>query len=771
MRWWISQIERSYMKRLSAIILLLSWLSLADWAHAEFVVRDIRVEGLQRISAGTVFNYLPVSVGSTLSEEDYPEIIRTLFKTGFFTDVNLRREDDVLVIVVTERPAIAEINISGNKDISTEDLKKALEEVGLAEGRVFDRSLLDKMEQELLRQYFGRGKYAVEIDTQVRQLPRNRVAINLDIVEGRAARIRQINIVGNQTFDDEELLEEFQLAPTGWWSILTRGDQYSKQKLAADIEALRSFYLDRGFLNFNVDSTQVSITPDKKDIYITINISEGERYRVKEVRLAGNLIIPENELRELITVEPGEPFSRSAVTESAKQITERLGDDGYAFANVNTVPEVDEENEQVTLTLVVDPGQRVYVRRINFSGNLKTHDEVLRREMRQAEGGWFSTQAINRSKTRLERLPYLQEVNVETPAVPGTTDQVDINYSVTERRSGNITLGLGFGQDAGLLFNTGVNQENFLGTGNQLSFTFNNSQTNTVYAFAYNNPYYTMDGVSRGFRIFYRERDAGESNVADYLTDDAGAQVNFGFPISEFDFFRIGAGIEGLRVNTTGSIPTEIFDFLEENGDEFLSFKLEGSIDRDSRNRVIFADRGSLNRLAAEVTAPGSDLEYYKLLYRHVSYYPIFKPLTFSVAGELGFGDSYGDLEDLPFFENFFAGGLRTVRGFESNTLGPRFDNGEPSGGSFKTVANAELIFPVPFVDETRNVRLAAFVDAGNVFDGVGEFDAGELRYSTGVGAIWFSPLGPLAVSLALPLNDDEDDETEPFQFSFGVPF
>lgn len=741
------------------------------WAGAQFVVRDIRVEGLQRISAGTVFSYLPIGVGNTLRQEDYPEIIRALFKTGFFTDVDLQREGDVLVITVTERPAIAEINITGNQDISTEDLEKALESVGLAEGRVFDRSLLDKMEQELLNQYYGRGKYAVEIDSRVQSLPRNRVAINLDISEGRAARIKQINIVGNRAFDDDELLDEFQLSTTGWFSILSRADQYSKPKLAADIEALRSFYLDRGYLQFNVESTQVSITPDKQDIYITVNVTEGERYTVREVRLAGDLIVPEAELRELITVEPGDPFSRTALTETAKQITDRLGDDGYAFANVNTVPEVDEAAKQVSLTFVVDPGKRVYVRRINFSGNLKTHDEVLRREMRQAENAWFSTRAIERSKTRLQRLRYLQEANVETPPVPGTTDQVDVNFAVTERPSGNLVLGLGFGQDAGLLFNTSVNQENFLGTGNEVSFTFNNSRSSTIYSFRYNNPYYTLDGVSRGFQIFYRERDAGEANVADYVTDDLGAGVFFGFPISEVDSFRVGLGVEGLNLKTTGSSPPEIFQFLEDNGDNFLGVKLDGSFARDSRNKAIFADRGSLNRLSAELTVPGSDLEYFKLEYKHVSYFALTRSLTVSLGGELGYADGYLDTEELPFFENFFAGGLRTVRGYKGNTLGPRFSNDEPSGGAFKTVGNAEVIFPVAFIADPGALRLTAFIDAGTVFETASDFNPGGLRFSTGLSALWLSPLGPLAVSLGVPLNADGDDETEPFQFSFGVPF
>lgn len=760
------------MTKVSIYLLLFIWLLTPAWANADFVIEDIQVEGLQRISAGTVFNYLPVGVGSTVRQEDFPELIRALFQTGFFTDVSLERDGNVLVVNVTERPAIAEINITGNQDISTEDLEKALTDIGLAEGLVFDRALLDRMEQELINQYYSRGKYAVEIDAQVRALERNRVAITLDISEGATARIRQINIVGNKDFEDEELLDQFQLSTTGWLSFLTRDDQYSKQSLAADIETLRSFYLDRGYLKFTVDSTQVSITPDKKDIYITINITEGEPYTVKEVLLGGELIVPEEELRELIAVRPGDTFSRSAMTRTAELISERLGDEGYAFANVNTVPELDESARQVTLSFVVDPGRRVYVRRINFKGNLKTHDEVLRREMRQIEGAWFSTQDVNRSQTRLQRLSYLEEVNVETKPVPGTADQVDVNISVKERDSGNVTVGAGFGQDSGFLFNTSLNQNNFLGTGNQVSLTFSNSSIATIYSIAYNNPYYTLDGVSRGFRAFYREIDAGESNVADYTTDSFGGEVNFGVPLSEFDFLRFGVGFEGLQIDTTARTPGEIFDFLDEKGDDFISYKLNLSWSRDNRNRAIFPDRGTLNRFAGEITGPGSDLEYFKINYEHRSLLPLFgEYLTLALKGDLGYGDGYGDEEDLPFFENFFAGGLRTVRGFKSNTLGPRFDNDEPSGGSFKTVGSVEMIFPVPFMEESRSVRLAGFVDAGNVFDDVDNFEVGELRYSVGISGMWLSPLGPLSLSVAAPLNKDDDDETEVIQFSFGAPF
>lgn len=755
------------------VVLLSVLLTGRAFAFESFVVQDIRVEGLQRISAGTVFNYLPLKVGQTFDEEQSANAIRALFRTGFFRDVSLGRDGDVLVIAVRERPAIASIDIEGNEDIESEPLLESLEQIGLAEGQVFNRSLLDKVEQELRRQYFSRGKYGVRIETTVTPLERNRVGILIDIKEGKVARIRQIKIVGNSVFDDKTLLEEFQLGEPTLFSFYTKNDQYSKQKLSGDLETLRSYYLDRGYINFNIDSTQVSITPDKKDIYITINVTEGEQYRIKEIKLSGDLVVEPEELFPHVLVNPGDIFSRKRITESVTKIGDRLGDEGYAFANVNTVPDVDEETKEVTVTFFVDPGKRVYVRRINILGNAKTRDEVLRQEMRQMEGGWFSASKVERSRTRLQRLGYFEEVNVETPAVPGSADQVDVNYSVTERPSGNLTLGVGFSQTSGILLNAAVTQDNFLGTGKRVSVTVNNSNVTKVLNFSYLNPYYTIDGVSRGFGVFYRETDAGEANVADYTTDTWGGNVNYGLPINEFDTIRFSGEVESIKIKRTDFSSQTVQDFIEDQGDDFLSFKLLTSFAHDTRNKAIFPDRGGLQRVSLESTVPGSELEYWKLNYRHLRYIPLTRALTLSMNGEVAWGDGYGDFDELPFFENFFAGGVRSVRGYEDNSLGPRdeLDN-DPIGGGFRTVGRVELIFPMPFLEEAQNtVRLSGFFDIGNVYPNVDDFDASDLRMSSGLAAIWMSPVGPLAVSFAIPINDDSDDDTQPFQFTLGTGF
>jgi outer membrane protein insertion porin family len=753
------------------LILGIMFLSPIATAFEAFVIEDIKLEGLRRISAGTVFNYLPVKLGENFSPARGGDAISALFKTGFFKDIRLERDGNVLIVVVTERPAISKITFKGNTDIEIEELTQALKNIGFAEGRVFNRSLLEQVKLELQRLYFNLGKYAVLIESTVTPLSRNRVGVQIDISEGVVAKIHQITFVGNQSTSDEDLFDEMKLSTGGWFSFFTKDNQYSKLQLAADLEALRSYYLDRGYINFNVVSTQVSITPNLKEVYITINIEECDKYTVSSVQLIGNLIVPKAELFDKIIIKAGSLFSRKKLSKSKEIISERIGDEGYAFANINAVPEIDSKNKTVSLSFFVDPGKRVYVRRINFKGNIKTRDEVLRREMRQMEGGFLSTKKIKRSLTRLERLNFFDEVTIETPRIPGTSDLVDVNYTVVERPSGNLLAGVGYSQTQKVVFNASIVQENFLGSGNRVGLTFNNSKVQTVYRFSYFNPYTTIDGVSRGFNIFYRSTDAEQANLSRYTMDRYGTSLNYGLPFTEFNYFNIGGAFDNTTLNTTQFSAEEVFDFIEANGNNYLSYRLTTSIRHDTRNRALFPDRGTLYSLSAQVALPFSDLSYYKVSYRHQWLYPLVKDYTFLLTGHVAYGDGFGNDENLPFFENYTAGGPRTVRGFRENTLGPLDSNWRPLGGDLKVVGNAEVILPIPFTKNVRSFRLSAFVDIGNVY-GTGEnFDTSQLRYSTGLSAIWLSPLGALSFSLAKPLNNEDGDQVEMFQFTIGRTF
>jgi outer membrane protein insertion porin family len=735
-----------------------------------FVIEDIRVEGLQRISAGTVFNYLPVKVGDIFDRQKSVESIKALFKTGFFKDVRIGQEGDVLVVTVEERPSIASVKIEGNKDISTEDLTKGLKNIGLTEGRVFDRQILDKVEQELRRQYYSRGKYGLKIDSEVQDLSRNRVAVVLKISEGRVAKISQINIVGNNAFSDDDLLSVFELSTPNLLSFYTKNDQYSKQKLAADLERLRSYYLDRGYINFDIESTQVSITPNKKEIYITINVKEGDIFAVKEVKLTGKTIVSPDELVPLVKIGPTDTFSRKLATETSKAISDRLGDEGYIFANVNMVPDIDNAAKTVNITFFVDPGKQVYVRRINMSGNTKTRDEVLRREMRQMEAAWASTAKIERSKTRLERLGYFQEVNVETPAVPGTNDQIDVNYTVTEKPSGNLMAGVGYSQLQGIVFNASVTQDNVFGSGKRVSFTFNNSSFNTIYRLGYFNPYTTLDGISSGFDLSYRDTNAFQLNVSSYSSKVFSAGLNLGIPLGEFSSLRANLDFENTLIRTNSRTSIQIIDFINRYGDEYNTFSASLGWTHDTLNRAIFPTHGGMERIQAVATVPGSDLTYYKANIRVQHYFPVAKDLTLMLDGEVAYGDGYGSTDELPFYTNYYAGGPQSVRGFMANTLGPRDSNNRAFGGSKKLVGTAEMFFPVPFLEDSKNFRLGAFLDAGNVF--VDSYELGDLRYSTGLSAKWLSPFGALVFSVAQPLNSkDPPDQLQRFQFSFGSGF
>ncbi|MFQ6021164.1 MAG: outer membrane protein assembly factor BamA [Acidiferrobacterales bacterium] len=741
-----------------------------------FPVEDIRVEGVQRISPGTVFNYLPIKVGETLTEKRAQEAIRALFKTGFFADIRLEREGNVLVVTVIERPAIASINISGTREISDADLKKSLRDIGFVEGRVFNRSLLEQIEQELERQYFGRGRYSVKIRPTVTPLERNRVAVDIEVREGRTARIREINIVNNRQFTDKELLKLFRLRTKG--GLFGKKNQYSRQELVGDLERLRNFYQDQGFLEFDITSTQVSITPDKEQIYITVNLSEGKKFTISDVTLSGQMVVPEGELRQFITIKPGDVFSRRRITEITKNISDKLGNEGYAFANINAIPDVDRENATVAFTFFVDPGKRVYVRRINFSGNTSTHDEVLRREMRQLEGGWFSTGKIQRSRERLQRTGFFDEVTIETPPVPGSPDQVDVNVTVKERLTGNLLFGVGFSDSDGILFNASVRETNLFGTGRELAVSLDNSSSNTFLNVRYVNPYYRKGGISRGFRGFYSDFDAAEQDLAAYDTETVGGGIFFGLPLSEARTLNLGFDLQNTEIGVDADSAQVAQDFVAANGEENAVLLTTVGWSQNSLDRRIFPSRGATQRISAELAVPGSELEYYKLTYSASRYWPVSRRTSFRIKGELGLGDGYGDTEDLPFYENFFAGGTRSVRGYESRSLGPRdtrppFD---PIGGSRRVLGNLEYIFPLPGAQPgNRSMRLSVFVDAGQVYGpgpGPGEdIDLGELRYSMGLAFNWFSPVGPLAISIASPLNDEPQDETETLQFTLGVPF
>ncbi len=755
--------------QLLAGVLLLSAHALVAWGFDSFVIRSIRIEGLQRVSEGTVLNYLPVRVGDLFDQKQSAESIKALFKTGFFKDVRMDHADEELIVLVEERPSIASISIDGNKDMSTEELLKALKGIGLSEGKVFDRQILDKVEQELRRQYYSRGKYGLTIDSEVTELDRNRVAIAIKIAEGKVAKIKQINIVGNATYSDDDLLDEFELSTTNWLSWYTKDDQYSKQKLSADLERLRSYYLDRGYIKFEIESTQVSITPNKKEIYVTVNVREGEVYKVNEVKLTGKMIVPPDQVLPLVRIGPEDTFSRKLATETSKGISDRLGEEGYIFANVNMVPDINEEQKSVNITFFVDPGKQVYVRRINFQGNTKTRDEVLRREMRQMEAAWASSTKIERSKTRLERLGYFQEVNVETPAVPGTADQIDVNYSVVEKSSGNITAGVGYSQVQGIIINAAVTQDNVFGTGKRVNFTFNNSQVNTIYQLGYLDPYFTLDGISAGFDLAYRRSNFGQANISSYLTNIAQAGFNFGVPLTEFSSLRANVDYQNQQIKANANTPAEFIQYLEENGTKFNIYSIALGYAYDTLNRAIFATEGGAHTLSTLISMPFSNLEYYKASYRARQYFPLAKDLTLLLGGEIAYGGGYGSTSGLPFFENYFAGGPNSVRGYLQNSLGPRGSTDLPTGGNSKLIGSIEMLMPVPLIKESKNIRVGPFVDAGNVFNG--GYDFGQIRYSAGIAARWLSPFGALMFSVAQPLNSQHGDRIQNFQFNFGSGF
>jgi len=754
---------------LRAAILVLV-LAESAWAFEPFVVKDIRVEGIQRIEAGTVFNYLPIKVGDRVTDEKASAAIRALFATGFFRDVRLEVQGSVLVVNLEERPAIASIEFSGMKEFEKDKVKQGLRDVGFQEGRIFDRSLLDQAEQELKRQYLTRALYAVEITTTVTPLERNRVAINFNVVEGEAAKIKRINIVGNKAFPEEDLLDVLQLHTTGAFSFFSKSDQYSRQKLQGDLESLRSFYLNNGYIEFSIDSTQVSITPDRRDIYITVNITEGEKYTVTDVKFGGDLLVPESELRALVTIRPGETFSRERLTDSSKAITDRLGREGYAFANVNANPEIDKEKRTVRFTFLVDPGRRVYVRRINVSGNSRTRDEVVRREMRQLEGSFFDSQKLQLSKQRIDKTGYFSEVEVETPPVTGTTDQVDVNVRVKEKPTGAFLVGVGFSSVDRLILQASVQQANFFGTGNTVGFQIASGTVNKVASFSFTDPYYTVDGVSRGFDFYRRDVNSASLGVGNYRTSTLGTAVRFGVPFTEYDTLFFGLGVEYVKLQLEDTSPQRYLGFENQFGSRYATLIDTSGWVRDTRDSSIWPTRGNLQRANLELALPPGDLQYWKATYTHQYFYPASRNLTLVLTGEADTADGFGG-KPLPFFKNYYSGGIGSVRGFRTASLGPRDLDGVFLGGNRKLGLSTELLFPVPGNTSDRSMRLGVFVDAGQVYGANERVDLSLLRAAWGFSFAWNSPVGPLKFSIARQLNERPGDSLQPFQFTLGSVF
>ncbi|HET6397628.1 MAG TPA: outer membrane protein assembly factor BamA [Pseudoxanthomonas sp.] len=811
-------------RRLLALALASS-LSLPAMAQsvAPFTVQDIRIDGLQRIAAGTVFTYLPVERGETLDQAAAGETIRALYRTGFFEDVRLDRQGDILVVTVVERPAINKLTVNGNKDIKSEDLLKGLEDIGLAEGETFDRLSLDRVTQELTRQYNNRGKYNVQITPTVSQLDRNRVDVTIDIKEGKAAKIRHVNLIGTDSFDNEQILESWESRESSWLSWYRRDDQYSKEKLSGDMEKLNSWYLDRGYVDFSIDSTQVSISPDKRDMYLTASVTEGEVYTISEIKVTGDTILPQEQIERMVMSKPGDTFSRARLEATSEAITNTLSNIGYAFARVNPVPTPNRADRTVAINMQVVPGPRVNVRRIQFKGNTRTSDEVLRREMRQFENSWYSQAAIDRSKVRLQRLGYFETVEVETPEVPGSGDQVDVVFNVKETTSGSFVFGIGYSQLAGMTASVQLSQNNFLGGGNRVSVEAQRSDYLQRYSFSYLNPFFTDEGVSLGYNLWWRELDYSDFNTAQYNSTNAAAQAVLGLPITEHSSVSLLFGIDSNQIQTyAGSTPQSIIDYVNAIGQRtFHAWRTELGWARDTRNDYFMPTMGMYQRVGLETTLPGSTVEYYKINYEFSKYWMLSPAFVLRTGLDLGYGDSYGNdsvralcytpgsyvdtdgdgkidtwvpgappsdpclpsspdydktvtATGLPFFENFYAGGTRSVRGFRDNTLGPRSEpiagyRGQPLGGSLKTVGQIELVFPRLF--DSRAARVSAFVDFGNVYNGIDDFDAGKLRASAGVALLWRAPVGPISISYAYPFKKEEGDEIERLQFTFGGGF
>ena len=743
-----------------------------------FKVKDIRVEGIQRTEAGTVFSYLPVRVGETFSEDKSVAAIKALYATGIFKDVKLEKDGDVLVVIVEERPAIAKVDFDGTHEFEKDMLVKALKDIGVGEAKTFDKASVDRAEQELKRQYLSRGLYGVKVVTTVTPLERNRVNITFKVDEGDVARIKQINIVGNKAFGDKELKETMQLNTGGWFSWYTKADQYSKTKLTGDIEALKSYYLDRGYIEMNVDSTQVSITPDKKDIYITINITEGDKYKVSDIKFEGEMFGREDELRSLVLLKRNELYSGALLTATNKLITYRLGNFGFAFANVNANPEIDRDKHEVAFTFFIDPGKRAYVRHMNISGNTTTRDEVIRREFRQFESSWYDANKIKLSRDRVDRLGYFKDVTIDTPEAQGTSDQVDVNLAVVEKPTGNFQIGGSFSQAEKFAFNAAIQQANFAGSGNTVGLELNTSKYSRTIAFSNTNPYFTDDGVSRSYELYLRTVRPPAVNIGAYNIKQTGGRISFGVPFSELDTIFFGIGLEKSSVETDTTSPAYFKKYVRDLGGpadgvgqvNAYSVPLTAAWARDSRDSALTPTLGRYQRINLELDAIG-DSRYFRAVYEHQWYKPITNKITLALRGEADYGHGIGN-KAYPVFKNFYAGGIGSVRGYYSSSLGTvdptTFD---ALGGASRLIGNAELQLPFPGQGQDRSLRWFGFVDGGQVYQEGQKMRLSELRFSTGLGLSWISPVGPLKLSYAKPLNAKVGDRLERFQFQMGTGF
>ena len=733
-------------------------------------IRDIRVEGLQRIEPGTVFSYLPIQIGDRLTEQGTAEAVRTLFATGFFKDVRIELEGDVLVISVEERPAIGAVEITGSKEFDKDQLLKALRDTGLAESRIFDRALLDRAEQELKRQYLGRGKYNARIVSTITPLERNRVAVQIAVVEGDDARIRQIRIVGAKAFKESALLEEFKLSPPTWMSWYTKADQYSRQKLTGDLEALRSFYLNRGYLEFSVDSTQVSLSPDRKDVFITIAINEGEKFTVKEVRLVGDLLGRDADFTRLVNIKSGEVFSNQRLQALGKTLTDRLGELGYAFASVTPLPEIDRTNRVVNFALQVDPGRRVYVRSINISGNNRTRDQVIRREMRQFEAAWFDGDRIRLSRNRIDRLGYFKEVDIDTVPVVGTQDQVDVNVKVEERPLGAVSLGIGFSSTENFLIQASLTQQNFMGTGTDLAVQINSSTLQRTFSVSHVDPYWTDDGISRSIDVYTRRFNPGVLfSGNNYSITSQGLGTRFGIPYTELDRIFLGAAVEQNRYELNGPAPSTIERDIESFGPNPTAYLLTFGWARDSRNSALAPTQGKRQFVNLDYATPLGEVEYLRATLGYQAFVPITRALTYAINAELGVGEGLSG-KRFPNFKNFYAGGIGSVRGFQAGGIGPLID-GRSLGGNTRLVLNNELLFPLPGMAQDRTVRLFTFLDIGSVWTQTDRPEVGDLRAAVGFGLSWLSPVGPLKLSVGNAVKKEDFDRTQRVQFNIGTGF